>query len=76
LRSRAYSSAFRYAVLATLTPWMPTPMRAKFIILNICGMPWFSTVPTSSPTQALLSPKLSTQVAEPLMPILCSMLGT
>src|SRR4029453_6688827 len=52
---------------------MPTAMRAPFIIRNIWDMPRFSTVPTSSPSQSSLSPKLRTQVAEPLMPILCSM---
>ena len=39
LRSFAYSSAFRYALEATATPWTPTEMRAPFISLNICGMP-------------------------------------
>ena len=48
-------------------------MRAPFIIRNICDIPTFSTVPTSSPWQPSFSPKLSTAVAEPLMPILCSM---
>ena len=52
---------------------MPTAMRAPFIIRNIWLMPEFSTPPTSSPTQPSFSPKLSTHVAEPLMPILCSM---
>ena len=47
-------------------------MRAPFIILNICGMPRFSTPPTSSPWQLPFSPKLSTHVDEPMMPILCS----
>src|SRR5262249_44619841 len=76
LRSFAYSSALRYALDATATPWTPTEMRAPFIMRNICGMPWFSTVPTSSPTQPSLSPKLSTHVEEPFMPSLCSRLPT
>jgi hypothetical protein len=53
-------------------------MRAEFIILNICDMPWLSLAspPTGTPMQPSFSPKLSTQVDEPLMPILCSMLPT
>src|SRR3954463_16263707 len=75
LRSREYSSAFKKALEATDTPWMPTRMRAEFIILNICDMPWLSLVepPTGTPVQVPFSPKLSTHVDEPLMPILCSM---
>ncbi len=40
-------------------------------------MPWFSLAspPTGQPMHLPFSPKLSTQVAEPLMPILCSMLA-
>ena len=52
---------------------MPTAMRAPFIIRNIWLMPAFSTPPTRVPTQPSFSPKLRTQVAEALMPILCSM---
>jgi hypothetical protein len=52
---------------------MPTAMRAPFIIRNIWDMPRFSAVPTSSPSQPSFSPKFRTAVAEPLMPILCSM---
>ncbi len=50
------------------TPWMPTPRRARFIIVNICAMPALGS-PTSSPTA---SSKWSTHVAEPRIPILCS----
>ena len=74
LRSFAYSSAFRYAADATLTLCTPTAMRAPFIMRNICAMPRFSTVPTSSPMQSPFSPKFRTAVDDPLMPILCSML--
>ncbi len=41
MRSRAYASAFRYAVDATARPCTPTAMRAPFIIRNICFMPMF-----------------------------------
>ena len=53
-------------------------MRALFISLNICGMPWFSfdSPPTGQPMHLPASPKFRTHVAEPLMPILCSMLAT
>ena len=40
LRSRAYSSALRYAVDAMPMLCSPTPMRAKFIKRNIWRMPW------------------------------------
>jgi len=75
LRSRAYSSAFKKALDATDTPWMPTRMRAEFIMRNICDMPWLSLAspPTGTPTQRSFWPKFRMQVAEPLMPILCSM---
>ena len=69
LRSRAYSSALRYAVDATETPCTPTPMRAPFIMRNICGMPWFSfaSPPTGQPMHFPFSPKLRTHVADALM---------
>ncbi len=53
-------------------------MRAEFIMRNICGMPCPSLVspPTGTPMHWPFSPKLSTQVADPLMPILCSMAPT
>ncbi len=49
---------------------MPTPMRALFISLNICGMPWFSfaSPPTGQPRQVPASPKLRTHVAERVDP--------
>ena len=78
LRSFAYSTALRNAVDATPRPWMPTPMRALFISLNICGMPWFSfaSPPTGQPRQVPASPKLRTHVADALIPILCSMFAS
>ena len=48
---------------------MPTSRRAAFIIVNIARMPWCGS-PTSQP---VAPSKFMTQVAEPLMPILCSM---
>ncbi len=50
------------------TPCTPTPSRARFIIVNICAMP-VCGAPTSS---ASAPSKCSTQVAEPRIPILCS----
>ena len=48
---------------------MPTPSRAVFIMVNIARMP-LCGAPTSQPTA---SSKFRTQVAEALIPILCSM---
>ena len=50
------------------SPCMPTPRRAAFIIVNMAFMPLFSS-PTSQP---VAPSKFMTQVAEALMPILCS----
>ena len=47
---------------------MPTPRRAAFIMVNIARMPLWGW-PTSQP---FASSKFITQVAEALMPILCS----
>ena len=51
-------------------PCMPTARRAAFIMVNMQRMPPFAG-PTSQPCA---SSKLSTAVADALMPILCSML--
>ena len=48
---------------------MPTDRRSLFIIVNIACMPLFGS-PTSQP---VASSNVNWQVAEPLMPILCSM---
>ena len=47
-------------------------MRASFMRWNMTFMPSRS-LPRSSPTHLPSSPKMSIAVAEPLMPILCSM---
>ena len=47
---------------------MLTPSRAAFIIVNMARMPWFAS-PMSQP---VAPSKFMTQVAEALMPILCS----
>ena len=60
------ASAFRYAVDATERPWMPTAMRAPFIMRNICWMPMCGWPPTRMPRQPPFSPKFSTAVAEAL----------
>ena len=49
-------------------PWTPTCRRAAFIIVNIARMPLFGS-PTRYPVEFS---KSMTQVAEPLIPILCS----
>jgi hypothetical protein len=51
---------------------MPTPMRAPFIIEHLRHALVLDAADELADA-ASLSPKLSTQVAEPLMPILCSM---
>ena len=50
-------------------PWMPTPRRASFIMVNMARMPLCGS-PTSQP---IAPSKLITQVADALMPILSSM---
>ena len=60
---------------------MPTPSRAAFIIPNMPAMPadderfspGFSGSGLGPSRQAMASSKFSTQVAWPLIPILCSM---
>ena len=48
-------------------------MRAYSMIWNICAMPSW-TPPTSRPRHGAWAPSVSSQVAEALMPILCSTL--
>ncbi len=47
-------------------------MRASFIISNMMRMPLNSS-PTNQPLHGPVAPKAMLQVADPLMPILCSM---
>jgi hypothetical protein len=54
-------------------PWMPTPKRAAFIMMNMYSRPRFSW-PTMVAQAPPWSPYCSTAVGLDLMPSLCSML--
>ena len=50
---------------------VPTIIRAFSITWNICAMP-SCTSPSSQPRAGSFSPKVSSQVLDTLIPILCS----
>ncbi len=79
-RVLAYSSALRYPVERVAIALLPTIIRAFSMTWNICAMPSW-TSPSSqplagSPPPTPESPKVSSQVLETLIPILCSTLVT